>query len=228
MECRLKLRKDDEAKAVDPSPYRSIIESLRYLVHTRPDIAHFVGILPKLSLTNHATHLHRLNKDDYTGGERRLVGVDMFVSAADTAREPPLATANTVLSVLAADYPAGMLACCVSNDGAGMLLFKALFETARLARRWVPFSRRHIIEPRAPEPYFARNVGYLRDKVALSFVKERHTMKREYEEFTVRMNYLAAKTRKVPEEGWLHCITRSHECDVRLVVPMGEQVRPSD
>ena len=27
---------------------------------------------------------------------------------------------------------------------------------------------------------------------------------------------------------WLHFITRSRECDARLVVPMGEQVRPSD
>uniref|UniRef100_A0A453SAJ7 Uncharacterized protein n=1 Tax=Aegilops tauschii subsp. strangulata TaxID=200361 RepID=A0A453SAJ7_AEGTS len=159
--------------------------------------------LPKLSPTNRATHLHSLDKDDYTGGDRRLAGVDVFVSAADAAREPPLATANTVLSVLAADYPAGSLACYVSDDGADMLLFEALFETARLARRWVPFCRRHGVEPRAPEPYFARNVDYLRDKVAPSFVKERRAMKREYEEFKVRMNYLAAKTSKVPEEGWL-------------------------
>ncbi|KAM3191856.1 hypothetical protein ACQJBY_069223 [Aegilops geniculata] len=159
--------------------------------------------LPKLSPTSRATHLHRLDKDDYTGGERRMAGVDVFVSAADAAREPPLATANTVLSVLAADYPAGSLACYVSDDGADMLLFEALFETARLARRWVPFCRRHGVEPRAPEPYFARNVDYLRDKVAPSFVKERRAMKREYEEFKVRMNYLAAKTSKVPEEGWL-------------------------
>ncbi|KAE8788622.1 putative cellulose synthase A catalytic subunit 11 [Hordeum vulgare] len=160
--------------------------------------------LPKLSPTNRATHFHRLDKDDCSGGgQRRMAGVDVFVSAADAAREPPLATANTVLSVLAADYPAGRLACYVSDDGADMLLFEALFETARLARRWVPFCRRHGVEPRAPEPYFARNVDYLRDKVAPSFVKERRAMKREYEEFKVRMNYLAAKTSKVPEEGWL-------------------------
>ncbi|XP_037462358.1 putative cellulose synthase A catalytic subunit 11 [UDP-forming] [Triticum dicoccoides] len=159
--------------------------------------------LPKLSPATRATHLHRLDKDDCSGGGRRMAGVDVFVSAADASREPPLATANAVLSVLAADYPAGRLACYVSDDGADMLLFEALFETARLARRWVPFCRRHGVEPRAPEPYFARNVDYLRDKVAPSFVKERRAMKREYEEFKVRMNYLAAKTSKVPEEGWL-------------------------
>lgn len=47
MECRLKLKKEDEAKAVDPSLYRSIIGSLRYLVHTRPDITHAVGIVSR-------------------------------------------------------------------------------------------------------------------------------------------------------------------------------------
>ena len=45
MECRLKLKKDDEAKAVDASLYRTVIGSMRYLVHTRPDITHEVGIV---------------------------------------------------------------------------------------------------------------------------------------------------------------------------------------
>lgn len=56
MECRLKLRKDDEAKAVDPSLYCSIIGSLRYLVHTRPDIAHAVGIVSRFMEKPTATH----------------------------------------------------------------------------------------------------------------------------------------------------------------------------
>jgi cellulose synthase A len=134
---------------------------------------------------------------------KTLASVDVFVSAAVSSREPPLATANTVLSVLAADYPAGRLACYVSDDGADMLLLEALTETARLARRWVPFCRAHGVEPRAPEPYFACGVDYLRDKVAPSFVKERRAMKREYEEFKVRLNGLVARARKAPEEGWV-------------------------
>ena len=103
----------------------------------------------------------------------------MLVTAAGagTSSEPPLATANTVLSVLAADYPARRLACYVSDDGADMLLFEALFEAAGFARRWVPFCRRHAVEPRAPELYFARGVDYLRDRAAPSFVKERRAMK---------------------------------------------------
>lgn len=103
----------------------------------------------------------------------------MLVTAAGAGAgaEPPLAAANTVLSVLAADYPARRLACYVSDDGADLLLFEALFDAAGFARRWVPFCRRHAVEPRAPELYFARGVDYLRDKAAPSFVKERRAMK---------------------------------------------------
>ncbi|XP_066369818.1 putative cellulose synthase A catalytic subunit 11 [UDP-forming] isoform X2 [Miscanthus floridulus] len=171
-------------------------------------VAWLVAQLPKLSPTNRETHLDRLasrydDRDGEGGEPSRLDSVDVLVTAAGAGREPPLATANTVLSVLAADYPARRLACYVSDDGADMLLFEALFEAAGFARRWVPFCRRHAVEPRAPELYFARGVDYLRDRAAPSFVKERRAMKRAYEELKVRMSYLAAKARKVPEDGWV-------------------------
>jgi hypothetical protein len=44
MEGRLQLSKQDGADVVDVAMYRSVIGSLRYLVNTRPDIAHAVGI----------------------------------------------------------------------------------------------------------------------------------------------------------------------------------------
>ena len=44
MECRLKLTKNDDGTVFDATLYRSIIGSLRYLVNTRPDIAHAVGV----------------------------------------------------------------------------------------------------------------------------------------------------------------------------------------
>jgi cellulose synthase A len=43
----------------------------------------------------------------------------------------------------------------------------------------------------------------LKDKVEPTFVKERRSMKREYEEFKVKINALVAKALKKPEEGWV-------------------------
>jgi predicted PP-loop superfamily ATPase len=45
MESRIQLSKRSEALAVDKTEYRSIIGSLRYLLHTRPDLSFSVGFL---------------------------------------------------------------------------------------------------------------------------------------------------------------------------------------
>ncbi|KAF4346270.1 hypothetical protein G4B88_014955, partial [Cannabis sativa] len=81
----------------------------------------------------------------------RLAPVDVFVSSVDPLKEPPIITANTVLSILAADYPVDKLCAYVSDDGASMLLFDSLAETAEFARRRVPFCKKHNVEPRAPD-----------------------------------------------------------------------------
>ncbi|KAE8098794.1 hypothetical protein FH972_016831 [Carpinus fangiana] len=83
-----------------------------------------------------------------------------------------------------------------------MSTFEALSETSEFARKRVPFCKKYTIEPRASEWYFAQKIDYLKDKVHPSFVKARRAMKREYEEFKVRINGLVAKAEKVPEEGW--------------------------
>jgi hypothetical protein len=92
-------------------------------------------------------------------------------------KEPPLIIANTVLSILAVDYPVDKVCCYVSDDGAAMLTFEALTETCLFARKWVPFCKKHKIEPRAPEWYFAQKIDYLREKVHPEFVRERRAMK---------------------------------------------------
>lgn len=106
-----------------------------------------------------------------------MAAVDIFVSTVDPLKEPPLVTANTVLSILAVDYPVDKLSCYVSDDGAAMLTFEALSETSEFARKWAPFCKKHDIEPRAPEWYFAQKIDYLKDKVDPSFVKDRRAMK---------------------------------------------------
>ncbi|KAK9291279.1 hypothetical protein L1049_009468 [Liquidambar formosana] len=153
---------------------------------------------------NRETYLDRLAlRYDREGEPSQLATVDIFVSTVDPLKEPRLVTANTVLSILAVDYPVDKVSCYVSDDGAAMLTFEALSETSEFARKWVPFCKKYSIEPRAPEWYFSLKIDYLKNKVHSSFVKDRRAMKREYEEFKVRINMLVAKTQKVPEEGWV-------------------------
>jgi hypothetical protein len=47
MECRLKLSKLKNGEAMDPTGYRSLIGSLRYIVNTRPDLAFSVGVVSR-------------------------------------------------------------------------------------------------------------------------------------------------------------------------------------
>ncbi|XP_065874121.1 cellulose synthase A catalytic subunit 6 [UDP-forming]-like [Euphorbia lathyris] len=149
------------------------------------------------------TYLDRLSlRYEKEGKPSELASVDIFVSTVDPMKEPPLITANTVLSILAVDYPVDKVSCYVSDDGAAMLTFEALSETSEFARKWVPFCKKFNIEPRAPEWYFCQKIDYLKNKVHPAFVRERRAMKREYEEFKVRINGLVATAQKVPEDGW--------------------------
>ncbi|KAJ0439448.1 putative cellulose synthase (UDP-forming) [Helianthus annuus] len=75
------------------------------------------------------------------GEPSQLAAVDIFVSTVDPLKEPPLVTANTVLSILAVDYPVDKVSCYVSDDGAAMLSFESLSETSEFARKWVRFAR---------------------------------------------------------------------------------------
>ncbi|XP_047948541.1 cellulose synthase A catalytic subunit 7 [UDP-forming]-like [Salvia hispanica] len=159
---------------------------------------------PKWFPIDRETYLDRLSlRYEREGEPNMLAPVDIFVSTVDPLKEPPLVTANTVLSILAVDYPVDKISCYISDDGASMCTFEALSETAEFARKWVPFCKKFAIEPRAPEWYFAEKVDYLKDKVQPTFVKERRAMKREYEEFKVRINAMVAKATKVPPGGWI-------------------------
>jgi cellulose synthase A len=133
---------------------------------------------PKWFPIDRETYLDRLTLRYEREGEPSLLSaVDLFVSTVDPLKEPPLVTANTVLSILAVDYPVDKVSCYVSDDGASMLTFEALSETAEFARKWVPFCKKFSIEPRAPEFYFSLKVDYLKDKVQPTFVQERRAMK---------------------------------------------------
>ncbi|CAA6665646.1 unnamed protein product [Spirodela intermedia] len=159
---------------------------------------------PKWSPITREAYIERLSSRYEKEAEAsELAAVDFFVSTVDPLKEPPLITANTVLSILSVDYPVEKISCYVSDDGSAMLTFETLSETAEFARKWVPFCKKYSIEPRAPEFYFLQKIDYLKDKVHPSFVKERRAMKRDYEEYKVRINALVAKAQKTPDEGWM-------------------------
>ncbi|RWV82316.1 hypothetical protein GW17_00056190, partial [Ensete ventricosum] len=133
---------------------------------------------PKWFPITRETYLDRLAmRFEREGEPNRLAPVDFFVSTVDALKEPPIITANTVLSILSVDYPIDKVSCYVSDDGASMLTFDTMSETAEFARRWVPFCKKYSIEPRAPEFYFSQKIDYLKDKVQPTFVKERRAMK---------------------------------------------------
>lgn len=158
--------------------------------------------LPKLCPVDRVTDLDVL-KDKFetpgpgnTDGKSDLPGLDIFVSTADPEKEPPLVTANTILSILAADYPVHKLSCYVSDDGGALLTFEAMAEAASFAGLWVPFCRKHDIEPRNPESYFNLKKDPYKNKVRPDFVRDRRRVKREYDEYKVRVNALSDSIRR--------------------------------
>ncbi|KAI3434149.1 2OG-FeII_Oxy_2 domain-containing protein [Psidium guajava] len=86
--------------------------------------------------------------------EKVLPGVDIFVCTADPVIEPPTMVINTVLSVMAYNYPPEKMSVYLSDDGCSDLTFYALLEASQFAKKWLPFCRKFNVEPRSPEAYF--------------------------------------------------------------------------
>ncbi|XP_066350344.1 secreted RxLR effector protein 161-like [Miscanthus floridulus] len=57
MEARLKLSKDGTTEEVDATEYRSLVGSLHYLVHTRPDISFAVGMVSRFMKKPRQEHM---------------------------------------------------------------------------------------------------------------------------------------------------------------------------
>ncbi|GMP53950.1 hypothetical protein CsSME_00019258 [Camellia sinensis var. sinensis] len=115
-----------------------------------------------------------------------LPPVDMFVTTADPVLEPPILTVNTVLSLLAVDYPADKLACYVSDDGASPLTFYSLVEASKFAKIWVPFCKKYNVQIRAPFRFFSVESTSPQD-VSLEFQQEWKRMKGEYEKLSQKI-----------------------------------------
>ena len=57
VECETKLSKHDDGVTVDPTYFKSLVESLRYLICTRSDILYGVGLISHFMEEPRSTHL---------------------------------------------------------------------------------------------------------------------------------------------------------------------------
>ncbi|XP_061353157.1 cellulose synthase-like protein E1 [Gastrolobium bilobum] len=125
--------------------------------------------------------------------ENRLPRVDIFVCTADPEIEPSMMVINTVLSVMAYDYPAEKTSVYLSDDAASEITFYAMLEASTFAKHWVPFCKRFNVEPRSPAAYFNSEPNQ---------TKELEAIKKLYNEMERRIED-ATKLGGVPKEARL-------------------------
>lgn len=153
--------------------------------------------LPKLNPINRVPDLVVLRQRfDRADGTSLLPGLDIFVTTADPFKEPILSTANSILSILAADYPVEKNTCYLSDDSGMLLTYEAMAEAAKFATVWVPFCRKHGIEPRGPESYFELKSHPYMGRAQEDFVNDRRRVRKEYDEFKARINALDGDIRQ--------------------------------
>ncbi|KAM0915206.1 hypothetical protein ACQ4PT_010980 [Festuca glaucescens] len=136
---------------------------------------------------------------DLSDGISNLPILDVFITTVDPVNEPMLYTMNSVLSILATDYPAEKYATYFSDDGGSLIHYEGLLETAKFAALWVPFCRKHCVEPRAPENYFGRNVRPYTGNMPNEFIDDHRRMRVEYEELKACLDGLSAAIAKRSE-----------------------------
>ncbi|KAK7289593.1 hypothetical protein RIF29_03342 [Crotalaria pallida] len=134
--------------------------------------------------------------------ENKLPRVDIFVCTADPEIEPPMMVINTMLSVMAYDYPLEKLSVYLSDDGGSEITFYSLLEASTFAKHWIPFCKRFQVEPRAPASYFnSINVSEAYANKP-DHAKELATIKKLYDEMERRIEE-ATKLGRVPKEARL-------------------------
>ncbi|KAK1389055.1 hypothetical protein POM88_017233 [Heracleum sosnowskyi] len=144
-----------------------------------------------------------------------LPAVDMFVTTADAALEPPILTMNTILSLLAVDYPVEKLACYLSDEGASSLTYFALVETSTFAKTWLPFCKKYDISIRAPFRYYATSSVPSEDD-SFEFQQEWKMVKDKYAKLCQKIED-AAKT-FVPSEVLPQMDKNNHPPIVKMMM----------
>ncbi|KAJ4980278.1 hypothetical protein NE237_031115 [Protea cynaroides] len=125
----------------------------------------------------------------------KLPDVDIFVCTADPVMEPPQLVINTVLSLMAYDYPPEKLTVYLSDDGCSDLTFYALLEASHFSKHWIPFCNKFKVEPRSPEAFFTEMLKFNGHASG----EEWFAIKRLYEDMKKRV-MSATELGRVPEE----------------------------
>ncbi|XP_026392934.1 cellulose synthase-like protein E1 isoform X2 [Papaver somniferum] len=131
--------------------------------------------------------------------EEKLPRVDVFVCTANPVIEPPAMVINTVLSVMAYDYPPEKLSVYLSDDGGSDLTFYALLEASHFCKYWIPFCKKFQVEPRSPVAYFSTTSSNSKHNSSSFNSEEWSAMKILYEKMENRIE-TATKLGKVPDE----------------------------
>ncbi|KAK9146372.1 hypothetical protein Sjap_006275 [Stephania japonica] len=93
---------------------------------------------------------------------------------------------NTVLSLMACNYPPEKLTVYLSDDGWSDLTFYALLEASHFSKHWIPFCKKFSIEPRSPAAYFSSITNSVDDHLSKS--KKFLSIKKLFEEMEHRIN----------------------------------------
>ncbi|KAF5176253.1 Cellulose synthase-like protein e6, partial [Thalictrum thalictroides] len=100
---------------------------------------------------------------------------------------------NTVLSVMAYNYPTEKLSVYLSDDGGSDLTFYALLEASEFSKQWIPFCKNFNIEPRSPAAYFSTNPDSFVDVEVFSSIKKLYEEMKDRIETAVRLG-------RIPED----------------------------
>ncbi|GMH29597.1 hypothetical protein Nepgr_031440 [Nepenthes gracilis] len=162
-------------------------------------------------------------KDRLKRYEHDLPGVDIFVCTADPTLEPPILVINTVLALMAYDYPTEKLSVYLSDDGGSDLTFYALLEASDFSKHWLPYCRKYNVEPRSPAVYFRSVPKSIGGDHAVAFA----SIKTLYEEMKNRVE-TTTKLGRIPAEirakhngfsKWDSFVSRNdHDAIVQIVI----------
>ncbi|OIT28966.1 PREDICTED: cellulose synthase-like protein E6 [Nicotiana attenuata] len=89
--------------------------------------------------------------------DEELPSIDIFVCTANHVKEPPSMVINTVLSLMAYNYPPQKMNVYLSDDGCSEFMFFALFEASEFSKKWLPFCKKFKVQTPSPAAYFSMN-----------------------------------------------------------------------